>query len=49
MVYQIKKIIHDRIRPYFYKLKRRVPYISTTIQYVNDVEIVDNPIEEINV
>lgn len=46
---QIKKIIHDRIRPYFYKLKRRVPYISTTIQYVNDVEIVDNPIEEINV
>lgn len=37
---QIKKIIQDRIRPYFYKTKRRVPYISTTIQYINDAELV---------
>ena len=45
---QIKKIIHDRIRPYFYKLKRRIPYISTTIQYINDANVMEPTPEQLN-
>lgn len=49
---QLKKLIQERIRPYFYKTKRRIPFISTTIQYVNDVSLIDipnNKTKEINV
>ena len=49
---QLKKIIQERIRPYFYKTKRRTPFISVAIQYVNDAEFIPNPLKktkEINV
>lgn len=45
---QLKKVIQDRVRPYFYKTKRRIPYVSITIQYVNDSNLIPVPIEKIN-
>lgn len=35
---QLKKNIQERIKPYFYKTKRRSPFVSVSIQYVNDLK-----------
>lgn len=43
---QLKKIIQERIRPYFYKTKRRTPFISTTIQYINGIKLIQKKEEK---
>lgn len=45
---QLKKLVQERVRPYFYKTKRRIPYVSVTIQYVNESKLIPVPKEKIN-
>lgn len=40
---QLKKIIQERVKPYFYKTKRRTPFVSTTIQYIDDTKLISKP------
>lgn len=36
---KLKKSIQERIKTYFYKTKRRTPYISVSIQYVENLKL----------
>ncbi|MBD5423213.1 MAG: ribonuclease J [Mycoplasma sp.] len=38
---KLKKNIQERIRNYFYKTKRRSPYVSVSIQYFNDLKFLE--------
>ncbi len=42
---KLKKLIQERIRPYFYKTKRRNPYIVISIQYINNLKLVEDKTE----
>lgn len=42
---QLKKLIQERLQPYFYKTKRRKPIITSTIFYTDDLRLI-TPIEE---
>lgn len=39
----LKKIIQERIKPYFYKTKRRSPLVCVSIQYVNNLKYYEMP------
>ena len=39
---KLKKIIQERIKPYFYKTKRRTPYVAVSIQYVDNLQFLKN-------
>lgn len=39
---QLKKIIQEKVRPYFYKTKRRLPFVSVSIQYINNLKVMEN-------
>ena len=43
---QLKKYIQERIKPYFYKTKRRSPFVSVSIQYVNNLKYLKNKQEK---
>ena len=38
---QLKKLIQDRLQPYFYKTKRRKPIITSTIFYTDDLRLIN--------
>jgi ribonuclease J len=44
---QLKKLIQERLQPYFYKTKRRKPIITSTIFYIDDLRLISPPEEEI--
>ena len=44
---QLKKLIQERLQPYFYKTKRRKPIITSTIFYTDDLRLISPPEEEI--
>ncbi len=44
---QLKKLIQERLQPYFYKTKRRRPIITSTIFYTDDLRLITPPEEEI--
>ncbi|MGL5205584.1 MAG: ribonuclease J [Metamycoplasmataceae bacterium] len=37
---QLKKLIQERLQPYFYKVKRRKPIITSTIFYTDDLKLI---------
>lgn len=39
---KLKKIIQERIKPYFYKTKRRSPYVVVSIQYIDDLKYLED-------
>ncbi|MGL4343118.1 MAG: ribonuclease J [Metamycoplasmataceae bacterium] len=43
---QLKKIIRERLQPFFYKTKRRRPIITTTIIYEDNLKFAPNTTEE---
>lgn len=46
---QLKKLIQERVKPYFYRTKRRSPYISVSIQYINNLKYLEDKSEnEVN-
>lgn len=44
---QLKKLVQERLQPYFYKIKRRRPIITSTIFYTDDLRLINPPNEEI--
>lgn len=42
---ELKKLIQERVKPYFYKTKRRSPLVCVSIQYVNNLKFYENPNE----
>ncbi|MGL5617491.1 MAG: ribonuclease J [Metamycoplasmataceae bacterium] len=37
---QLKKLIQERLQPYFYKVKRRKPIITSTVFYIDDLKLI---------
>lgn len=44
---KLKKYIQERVKSYFYKTKRRSPYVCISIQYLDDLKFVTIP-KEVN-
>ncbi len=44
---KLKKHIQERVKSYFYKTKRRSPYVCISIQYLDDLKIIPAP-KEVN-
>lgn len=46
---KLKKLIQERVKPYFYKTKRRSPYVVVSIQYVDNLKYLeDKNVNEVN-
>ena len=39
---KLKKLIQERVKPYFYKTKRRSPYVCVSIQYVDNLKLAED-------